>query len=234
MRCPRLRGACPDLNRRFEPRGVVDRPCLHECQSRHRLDGAEYRRSAGRAEPPLRCAVVALAGSLERGEGVALHRECLPRYAYDHRERRSGLALAVRAVANPLPDWLGVHAVGHATAQAATRDGSRYIGHAPATLLRFHRAVPEAGRRSLPWTTGQSGFDSRWLLRSRVLRGFAGPAFLVAEACRRLPSGSRYARKAGKRAPGLDLRAVALLDASTRFTMRGSARCPSLRWRAPG
>jgi hypothetical protein len=34
-----------------------------------------------------------------------------------------------------LPDWLGVDAIGHATAQAAARDGSGYIGHAPETLL---------------------------------------------------------------------------------------------------
>jgi hypothetical protein len=34
-----------------------------------------------------------------------------------------------------LPDWLGVDAIGHATAQAAACDGSGYIGHAPKTLL---------------------------------------------------------------------------------------------------
>ena len=43
-------------------------------------------------------------------------------------------------MANALPDRLRIDAIGHATAQAVTRDGSRYIGHARATLLR-----PSAG-----------------------------------------------------------------------------------------
>ncbi len=38
---PRLRRACPDLSRRFEPRRIVDRACLQEGDFRHRLDRAE-------------------------------------------------------------------------------------------------------------------------------------------------------------------------------------------------
>jgi hypothetical protein len=52
-----------------------------------------------------------------------------------------------------LPDWLGVGAVGHATAQAAACDGSRCIGHAPETLLIPAFAAERApghGRRSAP------------------------------------------------------------------------------------
>ncbi len=130
VRCPRLRRARPDLDRRLDPRWIVDRPCLQEGHSRHRLDRAEDRRPAGRAEPPLCDALVVLAGGLKRGECAALNRERLARYAHDHRERRSRLTLAVRAVASPLPGRLGVDAISHATAQAAACDGSGY-GHAP-------------------------------------------------------------------------------------------------------
>ncbi len=133
--CPRLRRARPDLGCRFEPRCIVDRACLQEGYLRHRLNRAEYWRPAGRAEPPLRCAPIVLTGGLERGECVALNHECFARYAHDRRERRSGLALTVRAVTNPLPNWLSVDAIGHATAQAAACNGSGYIGHAPKTLL---------------------------------------------------------------------------------------------------
>ncbi len=136
MWCPRLCRTGPNLDRRFEPRCIVDRPGLKEGQFRHRFDRAEYRRPAGGAESCLRCALVALAGSLEGGECAALNRQCLAGYAYDHRERRGGLALAVRAVADTSPDWLRVDAIGHGTAQAAARDVSTCIGHAPATLLR--------------------------------------------------------------------------------------------------
>src|SRR5207237_189697 len=98
------------------PGCIVDRPRLQEGHSWHRLDRTEYRRPAGRAEPPLGGAPVVLAGGLERGEGVALDGERLARYANDHRERRSRLALAVRAIASPLPDRLRVDVVSHATA----------------------------------------------------------------------------------------------------------------------
>src|SRR5207302_10935555 len=97
---------------------------------------AEYRRPTGRAEPPLRSALVILAGGLERGERAALKLERLARNGHDDRERGSGLALAVRAVASPLPDRLGIDAIGHATAEAAPRDGSGSIGHAPETIYQ--------------------------------------------------------------------------------------------------
>src|SRR5262249_11926843 len=63
-------------------------------------------------------------GGLERGERVALHREVLARHTHDHRERASRLALAVRAVAGPLPERIGVDAVGHTAAKASAGDGS--------------------------------------------------------------------------------------------------------------
>ena len=148
MWCPRLRRARPDLGCRFKPRHIVDRPCLQEGYFRHRLDRAEYRGPAGRAEPPLRCALIVLAGGLERGERVALDHECFARYAHDRRERRSGLALTVRAVANPLPNWLSLDAIGHATAQAAACNGSRYLGHISNPTNTCFRGVPIATSRS--------------------------------------------------------------------------------------
>src|SRR5262249_19188283 len=143
VRCPRLRRASPDLDRRFDPGRVLDRPCLQEDQTRHRLNRAEYRRPASGAEVPLGGALVALADGLDRGARVTLDRQCIARYAHDHRERSRGLALTVRAVARALPHRLGIDAVGHAAAEASTSDRSGCVGHEPTLYQRDH--APASG-----------------------------------------------------------------------------------------
>jgi hypothetical protein len=87
-----------------------------------------------------------------------------------------------------LPDWLSVDAIGHAAAQAAACDGSRYIGHAPETLLtpcfRLERA-PERGRRLRSHRTKRGGecrADARYpSAREAVVsaRGRARPSSLI-------------------------------------------------------
>ena len=110
-RRPWLRRARPHLQPGLEPRCVVQRSGLDQCQLGGDRRDAEYRRSAGRTEAPLRVGPVVLAGRGVGGERAPLDREGRERYAHDHRERAARLALAVGAVADRLNDGLGLGAV---------------------------------------------------------------------------------------------------------------------------
>ena len=68
------------------------------------------------------------------GDRAALDVQRGAGHAHDHGERVARLALAVRAVADPLNHRLGVGAVGHAATQTATGDGPGDISHARVTL----------------------------------------------------------------------------------------------------